>query len=113
MQKAVESSYRAYVGKQSELLAHSQKSLLGTYLGSRIVIETWVAYSCKEHSIGIQTCLEGILREWVAHFVNGMSATDGFLKTELMAKLFSHNLHYLHTFGHNLGSDTVAGKYSY
>ena len=113
MQKAVESGNWAHVGKESKLLAHSQESLLGAYLGSRIVIETGVAYSCKEHSIGIQTGLESVFREGVAHFVNGMSATDGFLKTELMAELFSHNLHYLHTFGHNLGSDTVAWKYSY
>jgi hypothetical protein len=110
--KAIEGGNRANVGKQTQTLAHSQQSLFGTHLCSGVVIEFGITNAGKENSISIHTRLESLFGEGVTHFVDGVSATQGFLVRHLVAKLLSNSRHNGHTLFHNLRSDAITGQNS-
>jgi len=110
VEQAVESSHGAYVGKESEFLAHGQQTSLGTYLQCRIVVKTWITYSGEEHSVGVHTGLERLIGEGIPHGIDGVSTTDSFVIRKLMVELLGHSIQYMKCLRHDLRSDTVAGE---
>src|SRR5574344_2650743 len=112
MEQAVESSYRTYIGKEAQFLAHGQQSLFRTHLSRRIIIKFRVTHSSKEHSISVHTCLEGSLWEWINHLIDGMCTADSLLVSKFMTELSSDGFHYSHTLSHNLWSDAITWQHS-
>ena len=49
----------------------------------------------------------GTVRIRIAYFIDGVSATDGFLVFKLMSALRCYRIEHSHCLGHNLGADTV------
>ena len=111
MKQTAESLHRTYVGKESELLAHGQQSLLGAHLGRWIVVVLGVAHCCEEHRVGLLTSLEGLGWERVAAYIDGMGTCYGLGVLHFVAELGCNGIHDSHSLGHYLRSDTVAGDY--
>ena len=109
VQEALEGLHRADIGKQPQLLAHSQQSLFGTHLGGGVIVEFRVAYCRKEHCIGILTSLIGSFGERVAHFVDGVRTAHGILITYFVTEFLANGGHYVHTYGGNLRANAVTG----
>ena len=112
MYEAVKRLYGTDVGKESEFLAHGQKSLLRANLSIGVVVIFGIAYTGKEDSIGLLAHLEGLFGEGVAHLIYGMCTTESLLEGHLVTKAVGHSLQDGHTLFHNLGTDTITGQYS-
>ena len=112
MYEAFESLYGTDIGIESQFLAHGQKSLLGTYLGTGVVVELRVTDAGKQHGIGFHAGLERVFGEGVTHLVDGVGATQGFLVGHFVAKLLSNGTAHGYTLLHNLRADTITGQHS-
>ena len=112
MHQAIEGLYGADVGKQPQLLAHSQQTLLRPHLGSGVVVEAWVSDAGKQYGVGFLTNLEGLFGEGVAHFINGMCAAQCFGEGGFVSESLCCGLQYGHTLFHDFWSDAITGQYS-
>ena len=110
--QALEGLHGADIGKEAQLLAHSQQTLLGTHLGGGVIVKLGVTHGREEHGIGLLAHLEGLFGEGVAHLIDGMSATQGIFVAYVMSKLLTYGGHYIHTHGGYFGADTVTGQHS-
>ena len=109
VEQAVERGHGAHVGKQAKLLAHGQQAGLGAHLQCGIVVETRVAHSGEEHSVGVHTRLKCVVGERVSANVDGMCATDGLVIDKLVSKLLGNGVEHMDGLRHDLWSDAVAG----
>ena len=111
MQQAFEGLHRTDVGEQTQLLAHSQQTLLRAYLSGRVVVELRITYGREEHSVSLLADLEGLFGEGIAYFINCVRTTEGVSVMYLMTKFLTNGAHHLHTLHGDLRADPVAGKY--
>ena len=111
MQQALERLHGADVGIQPQLLAHGQQALFGAHLGRRVVVILGIAHGREQHGVGLLTYMIGILREGVAHLVDGVRPAESVLISHFVAKLLAHGSHHVHAYGGNLRPDTVTGQY--
>ena len=111
MYEAVESCHRTDIGIKAELLSHGKKSLLRANLGCRVIVKLRVAYTGEEHSVCLLAHLKGLLRERVAHLIDGVCSAESLLVRHLMSELLCHGVHNGNALLHYLRADTVAGQY--
>ena len=110
VEQAVESGYGAHVGKESQLLAHSQQPRLGPNLQCRVVVVLQVAYGSKEYGIGTHTDVVGTIRIRVAKSLNGTGTDQCLLVGELVSALLGNGVHHGHALFHNFRTYSVARK---
>ena len=108
MQQAFKCLNGSDIGIQSELLSHCQKSLLGSYTGCGIVIESQIADSGEEHSISLFANTESILGERVTGNIDSAGTNKRVLEREFVAEPLCDSLHHGNALNHNLWSNTVA-----
>ena len=108
--QAVEGLNRTDIGKQTQLLTHSQETLLRANLSGWVVIELRVTNAGKEHSISIHTGLESLLGEGIANLVNSMGTTKSLLVRNLVSELLGYSTHNGYALLHNLWSDAITGQ---
>ena len=110
MDETVESGDGAYVGKESQLLAHGEQSLFGTHLGVGVVVELRVADGCEKHGVALHAETEGFFGEGVADLVDGVGSADCILVGQFVTELFTYGLGYGKSLFHDFRSDAVAGQ---
>ena len=113
MDEAVEGLNGTYVGKEAQLLAHGQESLLGTHFGVGVVVEARIANGREKNSVGILARLQGFFRERIADGVDGGCSAERFCESDLMTKLAANGFHHLDAFGRYFRADSVTGQNCY
>ena len=112
MQKAGEGGHGPYVGKEPELLAHGEKSLLRSDRRGGIVVVAQVAHGSKEHRIGSHAHIVSGIGIRVANEVDGMCTTDGFFVFEFMMESLCNGIEDSNSLRHDLRSDAITRQYS-
>ena len=112
MQKAREGGHGPYVGKQSELLAHGEESLLRSDRRGGIVVITQVAHGSKEYRISSHAHIVSGVGIRIANEVDGMCTTDGFFVFEFMMESLCNGIEDSNSLRHDLRSDTITRQYS-
>ena len=107
MNQAFKSLHRTDIGKKSQLLTHSQQSLLRTNFCCRIIIKLRITYSRKKYSVCFLTYTVSFFRKGIPHFIDRICTTNGVFIIYFMSKLLANGTHYLYPLYGNFGSDTV------
>ena len=108
VQQTIESSHRANICKEAQLLTHGQQTCFRANLSGWIVVELQRANSCKQHGISLHTNIVRSVGVRIAHLFDGMSATDGGMVNKLVAEFFCYSIKHSHTLFHNLRAYSVA-----
>ena len=108
MQQTVEGDHGAHVGKESQLLAHSQQARLRTHLQRGVVVILQIAYSSEEHGIGTHADIVRGSGIGIATGLDGTGTHQRLLVFKLMATLLGDSIHHSHTLFHVFRTNTVA-----
>ena len=103
--------HRAYVGEETELLAHGEQALFRAHLGGGVVVVFGVAHGGEEHGVGLLARFECLFRERIAAGVDGRCAYKGFAESDFVTELTANSRHHGYALRGNLGADTVTGQY--
>ena len=102
-------SYGTYVGVKSQLLAHTQQTLLGTDFGRGIVVVFGVADGAEQHGVGFAADFVRLLRVGIPRGVDGAGAHQRFAVGEVVRILPGDVVQRLDGLRDDLRTDAVAG----